>query len=76
MKPRKVILCVNRFDAADGHIWLVRSGRRWLTAKIVNIGIEMETVFKGQHARQPKAYLAGYGVVRRNGRGTVTIANA
>ncbi len=76
MKPRSVILCINRFDAEDGHVWLVRSGRKWLTAKRVKVDIDMETVFKGPNARQPKAYLRGVGVVRTDGRGTVTIANA
>ncbi len=76
MKPQKVVLCVDRFDAKDGAIWAVRTGRRWLTAKTVHIGIDMETVFKGPRARQPKAYLTGVGIVRQDGHGTVTIANA
>ncbi len=74
MQPRKVILCVDRFDARDGAIWAVRSGRTWLNARIVNVEIQMETVFKGPHARQPKAYLTGIGVVRTDGHGIVTIA--
>ena len=50
-------------------------GRQWITARTVNVEIQMETVFKGQHARQPKAYLSGFGVVRSDDRGNVTIAN-
>lgn len=65
MRPRKVVLCVDRFDAKDGKVWAVRSGRRWLTAKRVYTFVQMTTVFKGITARQPKAYLEGVGVVRR-----------
>ena len=73
MTPRRVILCIDRFDAPGGKVWAVRTGKRWITARTVNVEIDMETVFKGQHARQPKAYLSGFGVVHDNGRGTVTI---
>lgn len=76
MKPQKVIVCIDRFDAKDGRVWGVRTGRKWLTAKTVHVWIDMETVFKGPTARQPKAYLEGVGVVRTDGQGTVTIANA
>ena len=76
MKPQAVIVCVDRFDAPDGRVWAVRSGRQWLTAHTVRLQIEMQTVFRGAHARQPKAYLEGVGVVHTDGHGTVTIANA
>ncbi len=76
MKPHKVILCVDRFDAPDGRVWAVRSGSKWLTAQTVHVFVEMETVFRGQHSRQPKAYLEGFGVVREDGHGTITIAAA
>lgn len=76
MKPQKVIVCIDRFDAKGGRVWAVRTGRTWITAKTVHVWIDMETVFKGRNARQPKAYLEGYGVVRSDGHGTVTIANA
>jgi hypothetical protein len=74
MKPCKVWLCVDRFDAKDGYVWAIRAGNRWFTAKHVKQQIPMETVFRGRHARQPKAYLRGYGVVTDDGCGTLTIA--
>ncbi len=76
MKPHKVILCVDRFDAEGGRVWAVRSGSRWFTAKTVHVFVDMETVFRGQDSRQPKAYLEGFGVVREDGHGTITIAAA
>ncbi len=76
MKPRRVILCVDRFDAPEGKIWSVRVGRRWLNAHTVHCWIDLETVFRGAHARQPKAYLQGFGIVREDGHGTITIAES
>lgn len=76
MKPQKVILCVDRLDAKDGHVWAVRAGNKWLTAKTVHVGIDMATVFRGLTSRQPKAYLEGVGVVRTDRHGTITIAAA
>lgn len=76
IKPCAVILCIDRFDAKDGAVWSVKTGRHWLNAKTVHVWIDMETVFRGRDARQPKAYLKGFGVVRTDGHGTVTIANA
>lgn len=76
MKARKVILCIDRFDAEGGRVWAVRCGNKWLTAHTVHVWIDMETVFRGIESRQPKAYLEGFGVVREDGHGTVTIANA
>lgn len=71
-----MLLCIDRFDKPDGRIWAIRAGNKWITAHTVNVWIDMETVFKGPTARQPKAYLEGYGVVREDGHGTVTIAEA
>lgn len=76
MKAKKVILCIDRFDAEHRRVWAVRSGNRWLTAHTVHVFIDMETVFRGIDSRQPKAYLEGFGVVREDGHGTVTIATA
>ena len=72
-KARIVVVCIERFDAPDGKVWAVRDGRQWLTAKRVVIDTAMATVFNGVKARQPKAYLKGYGVVRQSG-DTVTIS--
>lgn len=76
MKPCRVWICLDRLDAKDGMVWAVRAGRRWLTAHTVHIWIDVETVFKGRNAKQPKAYLAGFGYVRYDGHGTITIAKA
>ena len=71
-RPHHIVVCVDRFDAPQGRIWAVRDGHQWLTAKCVRILIEMQTVFKGIDARQPKAYLAGVGVAHLAG-DTITI---
>lgn len=76
MVPKKVIVCVDRLDASDGMVWAVRTRGKWLAAKHVKIAVAMETVFRGREAMQPKAYLEGVGVVRADGRGTITIAAA
>lgn len=76
LKARKIVLCVDRFDAKDGRVWAVRTGRQWLTAHTVHVWIDMETVFRGKDAIQPKAYLTGVGVAREDGYGTITIARA
>ena len=76
MVAKKVIVCIDRFDAKDGRIWAVRTRGKWFTARRVQIGIAMETVFRGRDAMQPKAYLQGIGVVRAYGDGTITIAAA
>jgi hypothetical protein len=76
MKPRKIILCVDRLDAKDGMVWAVRTGGKWFSARTVHVLTDMETVFRGRDAMQPKAYLEGFGVVRTDGRGTITIAAA
>lgn len=76
MLPHKVWLCIDRFDAPNGHIWAVRDGRRWLTARTVHIDIAMETIYRGMEAQQPKAYLTGFGVVHDDGHGALRIARS
>jgi hypothetical protein len=76
MKPRKFLLCIDRLDKADGKVWAVKVGSRWFLAHTVHVWVDVVTVFKGAKARQPKAYLEGGGVVRVDGHGTITIAEA
>lgn len=76
MKQRRVILCVDRLDAPNGHVWAARSGGKWVTGHTVITDIKLTTVFRGCHARQPKAYLQGFGVVRVTRRGMITIAKS
>lgn len=72
--PKRFILCVDRFDRGAGQVWAVRTGGKWLTARVVYVMVlVMQTVFRGTNARQPKAYLEGYGVVRRHRGGVLTI---
>lgn len=71
---RRVIVCIDRFDAADGRVWGVRSGGKWWAAHTVLIEVPMMSVYLGAAARQPRAYLEGVGVVCDDGAGTITIA--
>lgn len=64
LKPRPFLLC---FDAhrADRKVWSVRVGARgWRCAEFVQVRVPVETHYRGQDARQPRAYLYGVGVVR------------
>lgn len=47
------------FDAhrADGRVWCVQVGRRWLNARVVMIAVPFRTVYKGRTSRQPKAWI-------------------
>lgn len=76
MRPKPFLLCIDRLDKADGRVWAVKIGAKWFTAHTVHVWVDVETVFKGKNARQPKAYLEGVGVVRMDGHGTITIAAA
>lgn len=73
MKSCKVIVCIDRLDKTDGHVWAVRAGNKWRTAKTVDVSVPLSTRFKGLSARQPKAFLEGVGVVRAHRGGHVTI---
>lgn len=65
MTARPFVLC---FEAhrADGKVWAIRQGRVWRLTKVVEVRVPLSTVYRGPVARQPKAYLAGVGVVRGN----------
>lgn len=58
-KPRRFILCIDRFDAIGNRVWAVGTGDAWTVAKRVDVRVPVVTVFKGPKAKQPKAYLTG-----------------
>jgi hypothetical protein len=72
---KRIWICVNRLDDPRGNVWLVRYGNRWMTTKRIDVQIPTETIFRGRRSPQPKAYLAGYGVARRE-RGIVMVTYA
>lgn len=63
MTPKHFILC---FEAhrKDGRVWAVRQEGSWRLSREVDVLVPMNTVYRGPSARQPKAYLEGFGVVR------------
>lgn len=62
----RVLIC---FDAHAKHkrVWAVRVGAKWRTTKHVVCDVPTFTVYRGPCARQPRAYLLGYGKVTGNG---------
>jgi hypothetical protein len=67
-RPGRVVwLHVHYLTDPRRRVWAVETQGRYLTAQAVKVRIPMETVFRGQHSRQPKAYLKGKGIVKRRG---------
>jgi hypothetical protein len=60
------LLCFERTNAKDGAVWSVKVNGRWLRAREVFCAVPVVTVWKGRTAKQPRAYLEGRGIVRRN----------
>lgn len=54
-----VTLCFDA-HAPDGRVWAVRVGRTWHRVAHVDCAARLTTVYKGRHARQPRAYLHGH----------------
>lgn len=75
MKPRIFHLHFNRLNAKknDGDIWTVHLSDRCIQCKSVDVLVPVSTVWKGQTAPQPRAYLRGKGIVRVCGGGKVEI---
>lgn len=59
-RPKKFILCIDRFAALGARVWAVLLNGSWTMHKRVDADVPMTTVFKGVNARQPKAYLTGW----------------
>lgn len=56
----KVWICFEQ-HAHDGRVWSVRFRGKWRTVKSVTIDArqaQIETVYRGPKARQPRAYLS------------------
>ena len=60
-KAKKIWLCLERTRPA---LWCIRCGNKWHLAKRVLIRIPMQTKTA---RRQPVAYLAGNGILKRRG---------
>jgi hypothetical protein len=67
MAPRVFWLHVHYLTDPRQRVWAVETGGHYFTARGVTCQVPLTTVFRGLHARQPKAYLRGTGVVRRRG---------
>jgi hypothetical protein len=68
-RPRPFLLCFEG-HRVDGWVWAVRvDGRRhrWHFAREVSLLAPTLTRYQGPTAREPRAYLAGVGVVTRRG---------
>lgn len=59
-RPKKFILCIDRFDTLGKRVWAVCVNGGWTMHKKVDVRVPTTTVFKGLKARQPIAYLTGY----------------
>lgn len=71
--PRPFLVCIESFDRKDGRVWAVKQGVRWRYAREISIQVPTLTVYKGQDAAEPRAFLAGVGVVRCLERGQIVI---
>jgi hypothetical protein len=58
--------------ADDGLVWAVREGNVWHRGATVNIHGQLESVYRGPNARQPRAYFRAIGKVTKKGK-TLTI---
>lgn len=65
MKPRTFWLHFNRINVQRGNpdIWTVHLSNRCIQTKKVIVKVPLETIYKGDTARQPRAYLKGIGKI-------------
>ena len=74
-KPRIFHLHFNRFgvkrQARD--VWTIHRSDRCIQVRAVEVKVPVTTVYKGDTAPQPRAYLKGRGVVHLHADGTATI---
>lgn len=66
-KPRPFILCFEAHGEKHGRVWAVKHGKTWTHATEVRVLVPTRTVYRGPTAAQPKAFLAGIGIVLRVG---------
>ena len=75
-RPRVFWLHFNRFGAkrAAKDVWTVHLSDRCIPARKVEVKVPVETVYKGDEAPQPRAFLRGRGVVKVRRGGLVEIS--
>ena len=75
IKPRVFRLHFNRFGAKRHaqDVWTVHVTGACIHAKKVDVRVPVETIYKGDSAPQPRAFLRGKGVVTCHLDGTVSI---
>jgi hypothetical protein len=76
MKPRVFWLHFNRFNAkrASKDAWTVHLSNRCIMTPKVHVKVPIETIYKGDSAPQPRAFLRGKGVVKVKRDRTVEIS--
>lgn len=74
-KPRVFWLHFNRFGAkrAAQDVWTVHLSDRCVPAKKVVVNVPLETIYKGDDAPQPRAFLRGRGIINVKRDGIVEI---
>ena len=74
-KPRAFRLHFNRFGAKRyaKDVWTVHVTGACLAASKVDCRVPVETVYLGDEAKQPRAYLRGKGIVTCHKDGTISI---
>ena len=72
-KPKVFWLHINALWDPDGDIWAVKWKNKYIYCKHVYVYVDVKTVFRGLSFKQPKAFLKGIGVVRKNKTGEVFI---
>lgn len=75
MKPRVFRLHFNRFGAKRSakDVWTVHMSDRCIPARTVECHVPVTTIYKGDTAPQPRAFLKGKGIVTVHKEGRVTI---
>lgn len=66
-KPRAFRLHVHYLTEPKRRVWAVQTAGQYLIARDVDVQVPVMTVFRGPESRQPKAFLRGKGVVRKQG---------
>ena len=65
MKSRVFWLHYNRFGQKRGEkVWTVHLSNQCIATKKVEVKVPVETIYKGDSARQPRAFLRGRGTIK------------
>ena len=64
-KPLTFILHFNRFNArkASKDAWTIHLSKKCIFAPKVEVRVPVETIYKGDSAPQPRAFLKGKGII-------------